>query len=553
MQRGTHDRVARQARSTRRDDSESQHARDNSGHDDNPPRARLREARNQTDHYSWGSERRSIDELCRPPGWNGICYLFGSVADALIRPPTVTEIRPWVAPMVRVGYAAKGLIYLLTGVLALRLAVGMGGRITDASGVLRTFVRQPFGWILLTVIAVGILAYAAWQVTEALMDAVHKGGGVRGWLDRSLTIIKAAIYGTIGVEAMQLVLARRATSQSADDYAREAMEVPFGSIFLVLVGIGIAWYGVSQIWMAWQSRFDDDIDQQRLRRDGLSWVLGVGRAGIGARGVTCRNGNRTPARRFQSESVEGERHGRIAVDAGVATIRHLAARNDRGGTRVLRTVSTPPREIRSVVTVGRGARKVRQGRLVRQVHWVRVLRAACWCQVRCCVPHAARSTPLSARCTARGTRHAAPRNWGRGTRNQAYDRRARCPLRAHTVPASRSKTIAAPVRPIACIPSWRPTPAGSRFAWSVASAAASTTIAAGRASMRPARHGNAICAAPARHRIGDQPLESGSRHPPAASRCRSSAIAKGSDLPWPSTARPIWSFSSAGSSAKRSA
>src|SRR5688572_7226766 len=120
-----------------------------------------------------------------------------SVADALNRTPTVTEIRPWVAPMVRVGYAAKGLIYLLTGVLALRLAVGMGGRITDASGVLRTFVRQPFGWILLTVIAVGILAYAAWQVTEALMDTRHKGGGVRGWLDRSLTIIKAAVYGTI--------------------------------------------------------------------------------------------------------------------------------------------------------------------------------------------------------------------------------------------------------------------------------------------------------------------------------------------------------------------
>jgi hypothetical protein len=187
--------------------------------------------------------------------------------------------------MVRLGYAAKGLIYLLMGVLALRLAVGLGGRITDASGVLRTFVQQPFGWMLLTVIAVGILAYAVWQVTEALLDTRHKGGGVRGWLDRSLTIIKGVTYGTIGIEAMQLVFARRAESQGADDYAREAMQVPLGSIFLVLVGIGIAWYGVSQIWMAWQSRFDDDIDQQRLRRDGLAWVLGVGRAGIGARGV----------------------------------------------------------------------------------------------------------------------------------------------------------------------------------------------------------------------------------------------------------------------------
>jgi hypothetical protein len=207
------------------------------------------------------------------------------VAEAVVRTPSVAEIRPWVAPMVRLGYAAKGLIYLLTGVLALRLAVGMGGRITDASGVLRTFVRQPFGWILLSAIAVGILAYAAWQITEAIADTRHKGGGARGWLDRSLTIVKGAAYGTIGVEALQLVLTRHSESQGADDYAREAMQVPFGAAFLVLVGIGIAWYGLSQIWMAWQSRFDDDLDQQRLRRDGLGWLLGVGRAGVGARGV----------------------------------------------------------------------------------------------------------------------------------------------------------------------------------------------------------------------------------------------------------------------------
>ena len=510
-------RVAGQARSTQRDESESQHARDSSGHDDNPPGRTLREARNQTDHYSWGSERRSIDELRRPAGCNGICYLFASVADALIGPPTVTEIRPWVAPMVRVGYAAKGLIYLLTGVLALRLAVGMGGRITDASGVLRTFVRQPFGWILLTVIAVGILAYAAWQVTEAVMDTRHKGGGVRGWLDRSLTIIKGAVYGTIGVEAMQLVLARQATSQSADDYAREAMQVPFGSIFLVLVGIGIAWYGMSQIWMAWQSRFDDDIDQQRLRRDGLAWVLGVGRAGIGARGVILVvMGTATPARRVRSESVEGERHGRIAVDAGVATLWHLAACGGGRGTRVFRAVSAPAREIREAVTGGRAAREVRQVRSVRQVHWVRVLRAGVGCHVRCWVP--------------RPELGAAPPGRGRGTRDPAYDHQPQCPPRAHTVPASDRRLLPRLQD--------RSHAHGHRGRRRRAADSRRLRLLPQRAqlSRRPARRG----AGPARAhaRSPRRPAQIGRRHPsaaprarPAASHFRSSAIAKGSRRP----------------------
>ena len=155
-----------------------------------------------------------------------------------------TDIRPWVAPMVRLGYAAKGVIYLLMGALALRLATGAGGQITDASGVLRTFVRRPFGWIVLTIIGVSLLAYAAWHAAEGILDTRRKGATARGWFDRSLTIIKAVGYGAIGWEAIQLVFARRADSQTADDYAREVMQVPFGSWFLVLVGIGIACYGV---------------------------------------------------------------------------------------------------------------------------------------------------------------------------------------------------------------------------------------------------------------------------------------------------------------------
>jgi hypothetical protein len=196
-----------------------------------------------------------------------------------------TEIRPWVAPMVRLGYAAKGVIYLLMGTFAVRLAIGEGGRVTDSSGVLHTIVRQPFGSLVLTMIGVGILAYAAWHVAEAVLDTRHKGKSARGWWDRTLAIIRAGVYGGLGWEALQLVFARRAESQSADDYAREAMQLPFGRWFLALVGIGIAWYGVSQVWMAIQSRFDDDFDQRRLRAEGQSWVLGIGRAGVGARGV----------------------------------------------------------------------------------------------------------------------------------------------------------------------------------------------------------------------------------------------------------------------------
>ncbi|MGI8671142.1 MAG: DUF1206 domain-containing protein [Luteitalea sp.] len=188
--------------------------------------------------------------------------------------------------LVRVGYAAKGVIYLLIGALALQLAFADGGRLTDSAGAMKTIVAQPFGLALLTVIAIGLLAYAGWEVVGAIWVTGRQATGARARFLRVFGAFKGLGYGAIGWQALQIVLgARQQKSDGAEVYAREAMQLPLGRLALVLVGIGVAIFGVSQVWMAWQSRFADDLAQGHLRREGLGWVLQVGRAGIGARGV----------------------------------------------------------------------------------------------------------------------------------------------------------------------------------------------------------------------------------------------------------------------------
>ena len=57
---------------------------------------------------------------------------------------------------VRLGYFAKALVYILVGVLALKLAVGAaGGRITDPGGSLYVVLGQPFGRTVLLALAAG--------------------------------------------------------------------------------------------------------------------------------------------------------------------------------------------------------------------------------------------------------------------------------------------------------------------------------------------------------------------------------------------------------------
>ena len=196
------------------------------------------------------------------------------------------QVRPWVRRLVRLGYAAKGVIYLLIGILALQLALGDGGRITDKEGVLTYILGLPFGTPLLAMIGVGLLAYAFWEIAGAFLDPVRHHEGATAWLSRGLDVLKGLVYGGVGWQALRIVMgAGRQRSRGAEGYASDAMQFPLGDWAVAAIGVGVAVYGAHQAWLAYQSRFEDDMDQQQLRRDGLGWVLNVGRAGIGARGI----------------------------------------------------------------------------------------------------------------------------------------------------------------------------------------------------------------------------------------------------------------------------
>jgi hypothetical protein len=196
-----------------------------------------------------------------------------------------TSLGPWVSRLVRLGYLAKGLIYSLIGVLALRVAAGLrGGQLTDPSGVLRTLLAQPFGRGMLAVIGVGIVCYAAYYIFEAFADLRRRGGGIRGWTDRSLTMIKAAVYGLIGVQALRVVLFDERPRDRTEATAGAVMQFPLGEWLLILIGIGVACYGFTQLRMVWRGGADHDLDVSRVRRE-APWILPLGRLGTAARSV----------------------------------------------------------------------------------------------------------------------------------------------------------------------------------------------------------------------------------------------------------------------------
>jgi len=85
-----------------------------------------------------------------------------------------------IEPIARAGFAARGAVYVMVGVLAARAAAGQGGRTTDASGAVRAIGRLEESGTLLVFLAVGLAAYAVWRFAQALEDLDGKGSGVKG-------------------------------------------------------------------------------------------------------------------------------------------------------------------------------------------------------------------------------------------------------------------------------------------------------------------------------------------------------------------------------------
>jgi uncharacterized protein DUF1206 len=159
--------------------------------------------------------------------------------------------RHWVERFARAGYAAKGVVYLLIGTLAVQAAAGTGGRTTGTSGVLHVILRQPFGRWLLGLVAVGLAGYAAWRLYCAAVDPKHPGR--HDWKRAAVRVgyvLSALVHGGLALQAARLALGHGGGAGSdgqTDERTAQLMAVPFGPWLVAIVGLGLAAFGVAQI------------------------------------------------------------------------------------------------------------------------------------------------------------------------------------------------------------------------------------------------------------------------------------------------------------------
>ena len=193
---------------------------------------------------------------------------------------------PWIERFARVGFAAKAVLYGIVGALALRAAFGAGGRTTGSEGALTTLVRQDWGAIVLIVMALGLFGYAAWRVTEAILDPERKGHDAKGIALRVSYAARGVFHAALGVQAVRMAMGMGAsTGRSAESLTARALEAPMGTWLVVATGLFIAGYGLYQLYRAWKAKLSRQLDLSRLSGEVGAGVIKICRLGIGARGI----------------------------------------------------------------------------------------------------------------------------------------------------------------------------------------------------------------------------------------------------------------------------
>jgi hypothetical protein len=197
----------------------------------------------------------------------------------------VRKASPWIVGVGRFGIAAKGMVYVIIGWLALQTAVRGAGHPVDQQGVLYSILRHRYGRIMLAALAAGLFAYTFWRIAESLLNPERERYNLKGTLTRIFRLGSGVVYGALGVMATRLLIGYEVHRRRPRDWTELVMREPLGKWLVVGIGAGILGFGLFRIWKAYTGELKGQLLLDRYTEWARDWITWVGRVGQAARGV----------------------------------------------------------------------------------------------------------------------------------------------------------------------------------------------------------------------------------------------------------------------------
>lgn len=186
--------------------------------------------------------------------------------------------------LTRLGFAARGLLYLVIGFLVIR-----AGRAEDPSGALAE-LADGGGRTLLILIIAGFVAYGLWRLADAAFNIERHQPGNKGLRERIGAAASGIVHLFLAWQAFRLLDGARQVSAGsggggsgqAEQSAQTALQLPGGQIMVVIAGLVLLGVGLLQLKKAWKADFLKHLEPNVARQP---WARWTGQGGYAARGL----------------------------------------------------------------------------------------------------------------------------------------------------------------------------------------------------------------------------------------------------------------------------
>ncbi|MFH8409243.1 DUF1206 domain-containing protein [Streptomyces sp. NPDC018019] len=184
----------------------------------------------------------------------------------------------------RAGFVARGVVYVLVGVLAVQVALGEGGESADRQGALGQVAAQPFGVVLLWALAAGFGCMAIWRGAGAVLAR----GSARKVPERLLNGGRAVFYAVVCWATAAYAAGSGgggSGNAQSQDWTAAALKLPYGRVLVALAGAVLIGVGVVLAVRAGMRRFLRKLDNGAMSHRTRQAVTGMGVGGGVARGL----------------------------------------------------------------------------------------------------------------------------------------------------------------------------------------------------------------------------------------------------------------------------
>jgi Domain of Unknown Function (DUF1206) len=185
--------------------------------------------------------------------------------------------------LARAGLTARGIIYLLVGLVAILIAVGQKAREADQAGALKLLASKPIGLVALWLLGLGFAAYALWRLSEAAFGVTGEGYGAG---PRLKSAARAVVYAGFAVLTFD-VIAGTGGSQARreQDWTAKAMHYPGGRWLVGAIGLAVVIVGLVLVLEGVRATFMRLLETYRMSPRTRAVVKRLGMIGTAARGA----------------------------------------------------------------------------------------------------------------------------------------------------------------------------------------------------------------------------------------------------------------------------